>query len=125
MKQKFYRLYIDESGDHYYSNSDLIEKRFLCLLGVYFDLEYYEKEFQPNFEQFKIKQNAELNKIYTQNIKLFALTGDDDTEEKLECVSYDNFMKLLPLMRAQGSIFPGPFPGWLLERSDEESSEKN
>jgi len=55
MNSNFYRLYIDESGDHYYSNSDTTERRYLCLLGVYFDLNYYEKEFQPNFENFKIK----------------------------------------------------------------------
>jgi len=52
---KFYRLYIDESGDHYYSDSDETERRYLCLLGVYFDLRYYETDFQPRFEQFKIK----------------------------------------------------------------------
>lgn len=52
---KFYRLYIDESGDHYYSDGDETERRYLCLLGVYFDLQYYETDFQPRFEQFKIK----------------------------------------------------------------------
>lgn len=52
---KYYRLYIDESGDHYYSESDDPERRYLCLLGVLFELTYYEKEFQPKFEEFKIR----------------------------------------------------------------------
>ncbi len=55
MKQKFYRLYIDESGDHYYTDSDDPELRYLCLLGCFFDLEYYEQVFRPNLENFKIK----------------------------------------------------------------------
>lgn len=50
-----YRLYIDESGDHYYSNEENPERRYLCLNGCFFDLEYYSKEFQPGFEKFKIK----------------------------------------------------------------------
>lgn len=53
---KFYRLYIDESGDHYYhKESDKTEERYLCLLGVCFELGNYEYDFQPQFEQFKIK----------------------------------------------------------------------
>jgi len=52
---KFYRLYVDESGDHYYSESDDPERRYLCLLGCFFDLKYYEEQFQPDFEKFKIK----------------------------------------------------------------------
>lgn len=52
---KFYRLYIDESGDHYYVDSNDPEKCFLCLLGCFFDLNYYENEFQPSFEKFKIR----------------------------------------------------------------------
>lgn len=55
MKQKFYRFYVDESGDHYYANSDDPELRYLCLLGCFFDLEYYEKDFRPKFEDFKIR----------------------------------------------------------------------
>lgn len=55
MKNKFYRLYVDESGDHYYSDSDDQDLRYLCLLGCFFDLEYYEKDFHPKFEDFKIR----------------------------------------------------------------------
>lgn len=50
-----YRLYIDESGDHYYSDSDDPERRFLCLNGCIFNLKYYAEEFRPKFEEFKIK----------------------------------------------------------------------
>jgi len=55
MSSKFYRLYIDESGDHYYSGNDDPELRYLCLLGCFFDLDYYQYEFQQKFEDFKIK----------------------------------------------------------------------
>lgn len=55
MKSKFYRLYVDESGDHYYSDNDDPELRYLCLQGCFFDLEYYENKFHPEFESFKIK----------------------------------------------------------------------
>lgn len=52
---RFYRLYVDESGDHFYSDSDDIDKRYLCLTGCIFELDYYEKDFQLRFEDFKIK----------------------------------------------------------------------
>lgn len=52
---KLYRLYIDESGNHHYSDSDEPAERYLCLTGCIFESEYYEKEFQSNFEAFKIK----------------------------------------------------------------------
>lgn len=54
-KSKLYRLYIDESGNHNYSESDEPEDRYLCLTGCIFESEYYKREFQSNFEAFKIK----------------------------------------------------------------------
>jgi len=58
MQPKRYRLYIDESGDHTYSNSDDSEKRYLGLTGCIFELGYYHNEFQPSFEEFKRKHFA-------------------------------------------------------------------
>lgn len=55
LSKKFYRLYIDESGDHYYSESTDPERKYLCLLGCFFNLESYEKDFRVKFENFKIK----------------------------------------------------------------------
>lgn len=48
-----FRLYIDESGDHSYSNLELPETRYLCLLGCIFDLEIYRRTFQPQLEELK------------------------------------------------------------------------
>lgn len=53
--QKLYRLYVDESGNHYYSDSEDPEQRYLCLNGVIFEAEYYESVFRPEFEGFKLK----------------------------------------------------------------------
>ena len=65
--KKFYRLYVDESGDHYYSDTDDPERRYLCLLGCIFDLEYYEKEFQPKFEEKEKAFNKELLEIFRES----------------------------------------------------------
>lgn len=51
--QKQHRLYIDESGDHTYTNSKDPEKRYLGLTGCIFEASYYRKGFQPAFEKFK------------------------------------------------------------------------
>lgn len=52
-KPKLYRLYIDESGDHTYNNSDDPEKKYLGLTGCIFATSYYRNDFQPTFEKFK------------------------------------------------------------------------
>jgi|DewCreStandDraft_2_1066082.scaffolds.fasta_scaffold00843_20 hypothetical protein len=51
------RLYVDESGDHTFrpAAASYLDKRYLCLFGCAFDLEYYEKEFRPAFELLKSK----------------------------------------------------------------------
>ena len=43
------RMYIDESGDHTYSE----DKRYLGLTGVIFELKNYKNIFHPAFENFK------------------------------------------------------------------------
>ena len=48
-----FRLYIDESGDHSYSNLGLPATRYLCLLGCIFDLEVYQRTFQPLIDGLK------------------------------------------------------------------------
>lgn len=50
-----YRMYIDESGDHAYSDDKNPAKRYLGLLGLIIEKEHYIKEFQPNFENLKQK----------------------------------------------------------------------
>lgn len=48
---KTYRMYIDESGDHTYSEN----KRYLSLTGVIFESQNYKDVFHPLFEKFKQK----------------------------------------------------------------------
>jgi len=50
-----YRMYIDESGDHTYSDDDNPAKRYLGLIGLIIETEYYRKKFQPDFENLKKK----------------------------------------------------------------------
>ena len=48
---KIYRMYVDESGDHTYSE----DKRYLGLTGVIFESQNYKDIFHPSFEEFKEK----------------------------------------------------------------------
>ena len=50
---KRYRLYIDESGDHTYSEESKPEKRYLSIIGVAIESEYYRQVFQPQLEALK------------------------------------------------------------------------
>lgn len=48
-----FRLYVDESGDHTYKNLEDIRRRYLGLIGVAIEFEYYRNEFQPRLEALK------------------------------------------------------------------------
>lgn len=48
-----YRLYVDESGDHTYKQLQLAERRYLALVGCFFELYKYQQEFQPKLEGLK------------------------------------------------------------------------
>jgi len=48
-----YRLYVDESGDHNFSVVDDVGHRYLGLLGVGIETDYYRSEFHPNLEALK------------------------------------------------------------------------
>lgn len=53
MKQKLYRLYIDESGTHHYSNSDDVKRRYLGLTGIIVERSPYVKDFQQRVGNIK------------------------------------------------------------------------
>lgn len=53
---KRYRLYIDESGDHTYYELEDPAKRYLGLIGIFVESEYYRTTFQPDMEALKQKQ---------------------------------------------------------------------
>lgn len=48
-----YRLYVDESGDHNYNDLDDVGHRYLGLLGIAIETDYYRNEFQPKLEMLK------------------------------------------------------------------------
>lgn len=50
---KVYRLYVDESGDHTFYETEAPDRRYLGLLGVLVDTEYYRTTFQPRLEALK------------------------------------------------------------------------
>ncbi len=50
---KRYRLYIDESGDHTFYDTDEPGKRYLGLLGLMINTEHYRTTMQPNLEALK------------------------------------------------------------------------
>lgn len=67
----------------------------------------------------ELKNDPEGKKILSENIVIFTHVVNEENSQRLECVSYETFMLLLPIMRKKDSVFPGPFPGWLQERSRE------
>jgi hypothetical protein len=50
-----FRLYLDESGDHAYSQLQARDKRYLSVVGCVFDLVIYRQVFQPGLEQLKAR----------------------------------------------------------------------
>jgi hypothetical protein len=60
MENNKYRLYIDESGTHKYSNSTDIKERYLCLLGVIISAEHNQEVLLPKWE--------ELRSIFTEDV---------------------------------------------------------
>lgn len=52
---KRYRLYIDESGDHTFGDLDEPAQRYLCLLGMFVEVESYRRTFHPDLEELKQK----------------------------------------------------------------------
>jgi hypothetical protein len=52
---KRYRMYVDESGDHTYYSLEDPAKRYLGLIGIFIETEYYRTVFQPELERLKQK----------------------------------------------------------------------
>lgn len=48
-----YTLYVDESGDHTYKYLDDIRRRYLGLVGIAIEFDYYRRVFQPQLEELK------------------------------------------------------------------------
>lgn len=49
------RLYVDESGDHNYRDLEYVGHRYLGLIGVAIETDYYRNDFQPKLEMLKQK----------------------------------------------------------------------
>lgn len=65
-----YRIYIDESGTHDYSQSDSIKQRYLCLCGIIINYEVTKKHLNPSFYELK-------KKIATDSDEMPILHRDD------------------------------------------------
>ena len=52
---KLYRMYIDESGDHTYYETEDLAKRYLGLTAIIVESEHYRVNFQPSLEALKQK----------------------------------------------------------------------
>lgn len=48
-----YRLYVDESGDHNYRDLDDVGHRYLGVIGIAIETDYYRSDFQPGLEALK------------------------------------------------------------------------
>ena len=48
-----YRLYVDESGNHHYSESLSLAERYLCLTGIIIKQDIYIKQIHPQIEQLR------------------------------------------------------------------------
>lgn len=96
-----YRMYIDESG-----NSDMGEaagenNRFLCLIGIIFDLDYVNKVFAKELEDFKAKYfgvNADnpviLHRKEIMNYRgRFQVLKNDQIKEKYNNELFENLKK--------------------------------
>jgi hypothetical protein len=72
---KKYRLYIDESGTHNYSKSDVIKDRYLCLNGVIIASSQNETFITPQWD--------ELRKIFTEDPDFPAIFHLSDVMQKI------------------------------------------
>ena len=95
-----YRLYIDESGDHTYKNLEFVGRRYLALLGVGIETQYYRTEFQPKLESLKqlhFPHNPDepiilhREDIYNRR-RCFGVLFDDETNIKWER-GFNEFIK--------------------------------
>lgn len=93
-----FRLYIDESGTHNYSNSDDIEHRYLCLVGVIISEEANIGTLQPKLLELKriiADDPDEPPILHREDIinkrGVFAKLGEGDTKGKFNEV----FIRLL------------------------------
>ncbi len=60
---KLFRLYIDESGTHHYSQSDEIKKRYLGLTGIVVEQNIYNSDFQPAINDLKMLFSKDIDDL--------------------------------------------------------------
>lgn len=69
-----FRLYIDESGTHSYSNSKDLDKRYLSLTGIIVESDDYESEIKPMI--------LEIRKLFSDDIDLLPILHREDIQNK-------------------------------------------
>jgi hypothetical protein len=69
-----FRLYIDESGTHNYSNSTKLDKRYLSLTGIIINSEDYEEDLKPSL--------LEIKKIFSDDFDDLPILHREDIQNK-------------------------------------------
>ncbi len=69
-----YRLYIDESGTHHYSTSNLVKHRYLSLTGVIISAEDYQHNIMPLL--------SEIKQIFTDDLDNLPILHREDIQNK-------------------------------------------
>ncbi len=71
----------------------------------------------PNVFISKLKEKTEAKKVFAKDSRQIELVDNDETKQ-VDCITYEGFMALLPLIRTTDNIFLGPFPDWLKSVSE-------
>jgi len=93
--QAIRKFYI--SGSWYFSIEDMLP------LAQYFE---------PHEDLQELKRKEEFKKTFDKLVKEIRDSGN-----VVECVNYGGFIELLPMLRSEVHMFPGPFPSWLEDTS--------
>lgn len=65
----------------------------------------------------RVKRNKEYKEDSSKYIVSVPVVINDQTET-VECIDNDGFMWILPLVRNENRVFPGPFPNWIKALSE-------
>jgi hypothetical protein len=64
----------------------------------------------------KLKENESVKNVFDNNVVQIKFL-DQNESKTADCISYEGFLSLLPIIRDSGHTFLGPFPDWLRDIS--------
>jgi hypothetical protein len=98
-----FRLYIDESGTHSYSNSTKLDKRYLSLTGIIINSDDYESDIKPAL--------LEIKKLFSDDLDDLPILHREDIQNKIglfQCLNMPEiekkFNELLLTLYANGKF---------------------